>query len=157
MLITVDVLKGNLAVQDRDYLVSNRVRTLKDGTREKTEIINSVPANLPYDPRPFPHGLWNITAVEWQKDKGFNYNEYGAVKIRTDAYHMVNVWELDDDGDYLRETEKKVKDIGYLLHWSVHRTTLGCIKIEHVKDAIEIAEMIEQAMKSGESVQIDVR
>jgi hypothetical protein len=64
------------------------------------------------------------------------------VKIRTDAWQWVNVWELDADGDYLRETGRRVKDTCYWLHYSAFTTTLGCIRLASPSDAIEIANAI---------------
>ncbi|MCL2480812.1 MAG: hypothetical protein FWF38_03770 [Spirochaetaceae bacterium] len=155
MKLKADIFNGILAIDELTWFqISNRVRTLKDGTRSKTQVIYSIPDHLPYDPQPFPKGTWNIYAVEWQKDKNFDYKEYGPVKIRTDAHCMVNVWELDEDGDYLRETDKQVRDQGYLLHWSSFQTTLGCIKIEN--NAEILGEIIQGALDKGEKVQIEV-
>jgi hypothetical protein len=71
------------------------------------------------------------------------------VKIRTDAWQRVNVWQLDADGDYLRETDMRVKDMCYWLHYSEFSTTLGCIRLESPEDAIAIANTIAAAMEHG--------
>jgi hypothetical protein len=69
------------------------------------------------------------------------------VKIRTDAWQRVNVWELDGDGDYLRETERMVKDFCYWLHYSESGTTLGCIRLASPEDAVAIGRFIAGAVK----------
>jgi hypothetical protein len=151
MKITADLNAGKLFIQDAVFPVSCQVRTLKNGTRKSFEIVRSIPNNVPYDPQPFPKGIWRITAVEWNKDnKKFDCNTYGPVKIRTDAWQLVNIWELDNEGDYLWETDQRVRDTGYLLHYTVFNTTLGCIKIERVKDAFTIGSILEEALKTEE-------
>ncbi len=82
--------------------------------------------------------------------------EYGIVKIRTNAWQMVNVWELDQDGDYLRETERLVKDSGYLIHYSENSTPLGCIRAEKQEDIRNIARLLHEAFDRGETVQLEV-
>ena len=149
MKIIADLCKGTLLLPGAEYPISNSVRTIRNGTRKAYEVVRSIPSGYPYDPQPFPKGLWNVTAVEWQKDKGFDPRTYGPVKIRTDAWTPVKPWQLDEEGDYLRETDLEVKDTGYLLHYTVFATTLGCIKIERAGDAIAIANIIAEAMKDG--------
>jgi hypothetical protein len=156
MKITVDLVKRTLLIDGAIYWISCRVRALRDGTRGSGEVVRSIPDNKPYDPRPFPCGLWNVIGVEWQKEKGFDYNTYGPVKIRTNAQQAVNVWELDMDGDYLHETDRSVADSGYLLHYSKSSTTLGCIRLESPEDATRIAEIIERGLSGDENVQLEV-
>jgi hypothetical protein len=142
MNIIADLTAGRLSLPGAEYPISNRIRTLRDGTREASEIVRSIPDNLPYDPHPFPRGTWRITGLDWQKERGFDPRTYGPVKIRTDAWQWVNVWELDGDGDYLRETGKAVRDEAYLLHYTVFTTTLGCIRLASPEDAVAIANAI---------------
>jgi len=160
MRIIADRPNGKLTLNGACYAISNQVRTLKDGTRRNSEVIRSIPDNLPYDPVPFPAGLWRVTGVEWQKDgKGraaFDYYTYGPAKIRTDAWQWVRVWELDRDGDYLRERGDEAKDRGYLLHYSVSKTTLGCIRLASPADAEAVAKTIEKALANGENVELEV-
>jgi hypothetical protein len=155
MKISVDLDKGKLILPDAVYPVSNRIRTLRDGMRKSGEVVRTIPDNIPYDPQPFPKGLWRVTAVEWQKERGFDLRTYGPVKIRTDAWQRVKIWELDRDGDYLRELDACVMDTGYLLHYSESSTTLGCIRLASPEDAIAIAHIITDAMKH-EPVQLEV-
>ena len=142
MKIIADLNAGRLILPDAAYAVSNRVRSLRDGTRRSYEVIRSIPDGLPYDPLPFPKGLWRVTGVEWQQERGFDPRTYGPVKIRTDAWQWVNVWSLDMEGDYLRETDQRVKDMCYWLHYSLSETTLGCIRLASPEDAVAIARFI---------------
>jgi hypothetical protein len=112
-------------------------------------VVRTIPDNLPYDPRPFPKGRWKITGVEWQREKGFDRRTYGPVKIRTDAWQWVTVWELDGEGDYLRETEERVRDTCYWLHYSEFATTLGCIRLDSPVDAARIGNAIAEALNDG--------
>ncbi|MDR0443263.1 MAG: hypothetical protein LBH44_07655 [Treponema sp.] len=156
MRITADLTKGELLVNGAKFSVSCKVRTVRDGTRRGHEVVRSIPDNLPYDPRSFPSGLWNVTGVEWQKDKGFDVKTYGPVKIRTDAWQKVKAWELDADGDYRKETDQQVKDAGYLLHYSDSSTTLGCIRIDSPADAERVANFIQRLFEKSEAVQLEV-
>ena len=156
MKIIADIGAGVLRINGAIYPITNKVRSLRDGTRASYEVIRSIPDNQPYDPRSFPKGLWNITGVEWQREKGFDRNTYGPVKIRTDAWQMVNVWRLDENGDYCDETERRTKDTGYLLHYSTSGTTLGCIRLASPQDAETIARIIQRLFDQSDSVQLEV-
>jgi len=158
MKITADLSKGILTANGAKFPVSCNVRTLSAGTRGRAvkEVRHSIPDKLPYDPRPFPKGLWNITTVEWRDKYKFDDWEYGDVKIRTDAWQMVNVWELDQDGNYLRAVDKQVKDTGYLIHYSESSTTLGCLRVGSKSEANALAKFIQKLLDSGEKVQLEV-
>jgi len=78
------------------------------------------------------------------------------VKIRTDAFQWVKTWELDEDKDYLRETERQVRDSGYLLHYSTSSTTLGCIRLASPNDAESIALILKRLLNQGEAIQMEV-
>jgi hypothetical protein len=150
MKIIANLNTGKLLLPDAVYPVSNRIRTIRNGTRKSYEIVRTIPDNLPYDPLPFPGGIWHVTGLDWQKEKGFDPNTYGPVKIRTDAWQWVNMWDLDADGDYLRETDKRVKDMCYWLHYSTSGTTLGCIRLNSPEDAAVIARTIARALDREE-------
>jgi hypothetical protein len=156
MKITADLSKGTLIANGAVFSITNKVRSLKEGTRHSYEVALSLPDQLPYDPHSFPKGLWDITGLHWQKDKKFDPGTYGPVKIITDAWQMVNVWKLDENGDYLEETDRLVKDSGYLLHYSGSNTTLGCIRLNSAEDAILIANVIQRVFDQGEAVQLEV-
>jgi hypothetical protein len=156
MIITANRPTGKLILSDKQFGITNSVRCLRDGTRQRSEVIRTIPGNLPYDPVPFPSGKWKITSLDWQKKKGFDPKTYGPVKIRTDAWQWVRVWELDNDGDYLRESEEEIQDNGYLLHYSTSKTTLGCIRLASPEDAIEIAQLIQDCFDRKETVELEV-
>jgi hypothetical protein len=149
MKITANLSAGKLTLPGAEYPISNRIRTLRDGSRKSCEVVRSIPGDYPYDPQPFPRGLWKITAVEWQREKGFDRRTYGPVKIRTNARCLVNVWALDEDGDYLEETGRTDWDTCYWLHYSEFSTTLGCIRLSSPDDATAIADAIAEAVKGG--------
>jgi hypothetical protein len=155
MKILADIGSGKLVLPDTTYLISNNIRTLRDGTRKSFDVVYSIPDRCPYDPQHFPKGLWSVTGVRWQKDRKFDPNTYGPVKILTDAWQMVEVWELDEEGDYLRAVSRMVKDTCYWLHASVFNTTLGCIRLAGPLDAIEIATVIQASLERGEPVQLE--
>jgi hypothetical protein len=156
MKIIANLDTGKLLLPDAVYPVSNRIRTVRNGTRKSYEIVRTIPDNFPYDPQPFPKGLWRVTGLDWQKEKGFDPRTYGPVKIRTDAWQLVNVWKVDAEGDYLRETSLQVKDMCYWLHYSAFNTTLGCIRLASPKDAIAIANTIARALDQREEVILEV-
>ena len=155
MRVIANIAAGKLIFPGRVYPISCNIRSLRNGTREEYEVVRTIPDNMPYDPRPFPKGLCHITGLDWQKDFGFNPRTYGPVKIRTDAWQWVNVWELDADGDYLWETDRRVKDTCYWLHYSVSGTTLGCIRLASPEDAVTIANAIDAAL-GRETVELEV-
>jgi len=156
MRITADLSKEKLVVDGAIFSISNKVRTLRDGTRASHEVVFTLPDKKPYDPMPFPKGLWNITGIEWQREKKFDFYTYGPVKIRTDAWQWVNEWELDEEVDYRRDTGRLVKDYGYLLHYSKSATTLGCIRLAGPDDAMLIANLIQRMFNNGEKVGLEV-
>jgi hypothetical protein len=156
MKLIADISNGILTINDTKFNISNRVRTLRDGTRASHEVVCSLPDDMPYDPQQFPKGVWNITGIEWQREKGFDYNTYGPVKIRTDAWQWVNVWTLDDDKDYHKKTDRLVKDYGYLLHYSKSSTTYGCIRIGTPDEAVILGRLLEAALINKEPITLEV-
>jgi len=160
MIITADLRNlsnGSIIANGGRFPISCNVRTLKNGTRGRAvkEVRYCIPDSLPYDPLPFPKGIWNITGVEWQKDFGFDKWEYGDIKIRTDALQWVNVWELDKDGNYWRPTDKWVMDYGYLIHYSESLTTLGCIRGGTRIETNTLAKFVQEQL-AKEKMQIEV-
>ena len=106
---------------------------------------------IPYMPRQFPRGRWIIGKPKRRR---------GAYKapffIPTNAYQMVNKWNLDEDGGYWEETSTMIRDEDYGLHYSSSGTTLGCIKIEHRDDLIWLVGRINEIQSKGEIVMIEV-
>jgi hypothetical protein len=156
MKLIADMKAGKLIVNDKTFSISNDVRTVQNGARRKHEVVLSIPDEFPYMPARFPAGIWNITGVEWQAEKKFDYRTYGPVKIRTDACQYVKIWYLDEDGDYLYETGQNTKDFGYLLHYSESRTTLGCIRIGTTEEAVTLGGLLETALKNKEAITLEV-
>ena len=157
MKLIADLNAGRLILPEMYFSISNRVRSLRDGTRRSYEVIRSIPDGVPYDPKPFPRGLWRVTDVEWQNVRGFDPRTYGPAKIRTDAWQWVNEWLLDMEGDYLQETDRIVRDTCYWLHWSASKTTLGCIRLASPEDAAVLAGLIVRALAlEREPVELEV-
>jgi hypothetical protein len=156
MKLIADMKTGKLIVNDKTFSISNDVRTVQNGARRMHEVVRSIPDNFPYMPAKFPGGLWNITGLEWQAEKKFDFKTYGPVKIRTDAWQYVKIWDIDEDGDYLRETEQNTKDFGYLLHYSESKTTLGCIRIGTAEEAVALGMRLEAALKNKEAITLEV-
>ena len=67
--------------------------------------------NYYYFPENFPNGTWNVT------DCGFNENLDIGWYIRTDAGQMVDTYQKNDEGEWVK-TGNQVYDTGYLLHGS---------------------------------------
>jgi hypothetical protein len=158
MRLVANLKTGILEISGKSYPISNDIRTLRHGTRNSFEVVKSIPGSFPYDPQHFPKGLWRVTGVEWQTDergKRFDVATYGPVKIKTDAWQMVNVWELDEEGDYLRCTDVQVKDTCYWLHYSDFKTTLGCIRLASPLDAVNIARQVLSVFGDGEEVLLE--
>jgi hypothetical protein len=156
MKIIADLQANMLVLPDAVFHISNNIRTVRNSTRGSSEVVHTIPGSFPYDPQHFPKGLWSVTGVDWRKDVKFDVPTYGPVKIKTDAWQMVNVWELDEEGDYLRCTDVKVRDTCYWLHYSTFSTTLGCIRLASPGDAIVIASRIVLVLGRGEEVSLEV-
>jgi len=161
MIIYANLGSEKLRIGDGVFNISCNVRSISNGRRQSYEVIKTTSSNPeynnhPYDPAPFPKGKWKITGLLWQADKKFDFNTYGPVKILTDATQLVRVWELDEFGDYLRETNKMVSDSCYWIHYSHSTTTLGCIRTASEKDIFIIARIIQEVFAEGEEVWIEV-
>lgn len=87
----------------------------------------------PVMPRPFPAGVWKITGFKEHPD-AINDSYLYPVFIATDAYAILDIWELDKDGRYLRNTGEKCKDYLYGMHFSSSETTTGCLRIGYIAD-----------------------
>jgi hypothetical protein len=156
MWILADLTKNILYVNNKEYKISCVVRTILEGTRQSYEVIKSIPQLYPVDPRPFPKGVWKITGVDWQAKSKFDINTYGTVKIKTDASQKLPIWTLDSEGDYKSVTTDTTIDTCYWLHYSKSNTTLGCIRLDSIQDAEEIAHFVEDVLKTGEPVELEV-
>jgi len=159
--IKADLKKGFLYVNDDlKCAITCRVRTVANGLRLSNEVVYTIPGKMPYMPMMFPTGKWAITEILWQKDKDgkdlFHYDTYGPVKICTDAFQWVPVWDLDFEGDYLNEASQLVQDRCYWLHYSKSSSTLGCIRITSPEDAILVGKLLEEKIKKGEPCTLEV-
>jgi hypothetical protein len=90
-------------------------------------------SEYPVMPRSFPSGVWRITGFiehpDAEKD-GYLYPVY----IATNAYQMLNIWSLDENGYYLKNTGEKIADYFYGLHFSNSDWTHGCLRIKKESD-----------------------
>jgi len=120
------------------------IRRLHDKKEVIYAIVNGQKTNIPYMPRKFPKGTWEITGIEASIDPIF-----APFKIRTNAQQMVNAWTLDSKGGYDKPTERQVLDGGYLLHCSTSVTTHGCGRVETEKQIRKLIGLISKEMESG--------
>ncbi len=152
MEVYVNLKEKELKINEFTFPISCVVRNELNGWRKKDQVIYSIPDNKPVYPRPFPKGSWKIYGVEYTKDTIF-----APVKIKTDAFQMLPVWELDENGHYKRKTEEITKDTCYWMHYSKDfKTTLGCIRLNSPNDALKIAELVETHLKYEEFIPLEV-
>ena len=78
--------------------------------------------DIPVRPMPFPIGHWNVIDMvkRTQPDRA-------PIMIVTNAHQLLDIWELDDEGNYLRKTGKQIMDWQYNIHCSCFTTSLGCL------------------------------
>lgn len=130
---------------------------------------------VPYIPGKFPIGNWHITKFEYDET-----TEYGPYKIRTDAYRMVEVWELvTNKKRNIKEWRKKknpdgtivmAEDAGLLIHGGGYSeinldnrkgsnkytdNTLGCIRISNL-DVLLIVETLQEYLKIKTNIDLQV-
>ena len=144
-----------LVVGDVEYKATCNVRNEINGKRLKSQVIKTFPASggerSPYYPRKFPTGTWEIKKPIWTNDI-----EFAPVKIPTDAFQRVLLWNTDNNG-YKERSGEHQTDSFYHLHFSQNsKTTLGCIRLNSSDDATEIAKMIEKAIGSGHECWLEV-
>ena len=139
-----------LIAWDRVILCSCEVKTLRDGTRPKWMIVRTMPGDLPYDPREFPKGVWEVGKPRSRTDP---YKR--PYFIPTNATQEVEVWATEDRA-YTKPTGETDRDEGYGIHFSESRTTLGCVKVESERDLLWVVDHVEKALKGGESVEMEV-
>ena len=152
------ILNGNTEIAR--YPASCKVRNELNGKRLRGEVVYTFPETgkpKPYYPRQFPSGIHKITAIEWLTDPK-DIEEFGLVKIRTDAKRDVFTWELDINGIYWKPTGLIQVDTQYHMHHThkyVH--TLGCIKGGNTdSQMISIAKIIEPELRHHDPVYIEV-
>lgn len=126
------------------------VRNELNELRGRAEVVYTMPGDHPYYPRRFPVGRWTVG------DPVARTGRYLAPYfIPTDAWRFVDLWNIVD-GKYKSSTGQLVKDIGYGLHYSESRTTLGCVKI-HDKQALKtLVNQIIEAHEAKEEIIFEV-
>ena len=110
---------------------------------------------VPYMPRMFPKGKWNVLAVLPKSDP------YMAPEfISTDAHQLVDEWNVrakrDGELRYDVPSGRKVEDWGYGLHNSTSSTTLGCGRIMESGDREWLTSLIKRELGKGEMVTLEV-
>lgn len=156
--MTIQFNGKEIAAFHRKIEATCLVRTRENGEREADQIVKTLgqttPRGLPYDPRPFPPGTWEITRVADMGDD----TEYAPVFIDTGATQILNAWELDEEGDYLRATKQRFIGRGYGIHharWNPggglvpSRTTLGCLNIIEPDNAAWLGRKVREAWEMG--------
>jgi len=136
------------------FPASCNVRNELNGKRAKNEIIYTVPISgkpKPYYPRAFPGGMFEIIDIEYTDDP-----QYKPVKIKTTATREVFTWDLNINGNYWKPTGKTQMDSAYWLHYTKYKTTLGCIKIDNLNDALPFAQILERVLEHGETIRLEV-
>lgn len=164
-MISWSISDGNLLFLDKAIMVWSHVRNEINGKRPKKGMRDVVytekkdgSRGVPYMPRPFPLGSWNILGiVDHQtpndQETGYLYPYF----IRTDAWQMVDEWEIDQQGFYLRMTGRQVADYGYGLHWAEKSsTTLGCGRVDTKDHLLFIVEELRELFKHSKTIPLQV-
>ena len=145
---------------DKQFTITSDVRNELNGRRSlgnPKEVVRAIVKGQwgpPYMPRPFPLGKWRVTGIEKT-----DVPEFAPIKIKTDAWQMAQVWELDKDGGYSHSTDEYVRDEGYYLHWSQgSKTTLGCgrVGLDTDKEVRALALLIQSELEAGCEVFLEV-
>ncbi len=147
--------ENKLYVDGKPFKATCKVRNELNKRRKKNQVVKTYPLGnferQPYYPRKFPTGLWRIKPPIWTDD-----TDYAPVKIPTDAFRGVILWNTDKNG-YTKPTGKHHTDAYYHLHYAAESsTTLGCIRLNSAQDARYIAEMVEYELKLGNECWIEV-
>lgn len=146
------IMNGNTEIVR--YPASCKVRNELNGKREKDQVVYTYPVSgnpKPYYPRQHPSGIFEITGIEYTDDV-----EYAPVKIKTDAVRKVFTWDLDREGNYWEPTGNIQVDKYYWIHFTNSKTTLGCIRINNIHDALSLAHIIEPVLENGDKVWLEV-
>ena len=164
-MISWSIGSGNLLFLDKSMAVSSHVRNEINGLRPKIGARDVVYAEkkdgsrgVPYMPRIFPIGSWNILGIvdhltTADQETGYLYPHF----IRTDAWQMIDEWEIDHQGYYLRPTGRQVADYGYGLHWAEKSsTTLGCGRIDTKDHLLFIVEELRELFKHSKTIPFQV-
>lgn len=104
----------------------------------------------PVMPRTFPEGAWNV-----YKPRARTNPYLAPFYIPTDAEQYLDVWALDENGGYDHVTSKCVLDIGYGMHFSSSRTTVGCIRTHEESDLRWLVSIISERLAHNFPVTIN--
>ena len=118
------------------------------------EVVYAITADryhkYPVMPRTFPRGVWSVFKPLPRPD-----DEYlSPFFIPTEAEQYLNVWALDEEGGYDHETDQRVLDLGYGIHFSTSRTTVGCIRIYSEEDLLWLVSNYFRETQAGHAVQL---
>lgn len=139
MKLTVDMAGLYIQGDGRNIAYSCIVRNELNGERGGQDVTHSMPDGKPYMPRRFPKGVWTLGRPVKKTDP------YTAPWfIPTDAWQNLPVWSIDEHGFYGKPTGEMIKDVGYGLHCSTSRTTLGCIKLLDLKDLLWLVDQLNK-------------
>lgn len=143
------------------------VRNERNGYRHADEIVRTMgqttPHGIPYQPRQFPPGRWEITRVADCAADGEDA-AYWPVWIDTSAVQELLEWKLKD-GLYYRATSRAFIGRGYGIHHARYskaglmvrsNTTLGCLNVLDPDDMFRLAMEIREAMSMQQGVFVDV-
>lgn len=154
MILTVNIIRTNIAVGSRIIPCSCNVRNEINKWRGETEVVHGERRDgsqgPPYQPRGFPSGRWNVGKPVKETDP------YMAPWfIPTDASQMVDEWiteRIKGVERYLMKSGRTFDDWGYGLHFSVSSTTLGCIKILSLTDLLFLVDEVTACIDRKEPV-----
>lgn len=131
--------KTQLIAGDRTIAISCIVRNEINSWRKPNEIVYTTPNKIPYYPRTFPVGVWNVGQPRPETDP-YMYPYF----IPTDAHQLVDTW-IVENGVYTKKTGLQDDDSAYGLHHSTSTSTLGCTKILDVNDLLYLVQLIQTA------------
>ena len=154
MILTWDRDAEMLVAGSRRIRAWSQVRNELNGLRPNLEKIKrgksdvfytttaSGERGVPSMPRAFPVGKWKILGIIPHPDRA-NDGYLWPFYIATDAWQMLDEWELDSNGVYERKTGKRVPDYAYGLHFSSSDWTQGCIRIGSESDLRWLVEQVK--------------
>ena len=151
MLLKYSHKTRNLQVDDHIFSASCHVRNEINKRRLVNQVVYTIPDKTPYYPRQFPIGTWEIYEATSTKNP-----EMAPYIIRTNAFLMVDAWEVKN-GKYYKNLGIKVKDAGYHIHLlAMFRTTQGCIGVQNLEDIVMIYKMVREAFERKEKIILEV-
>ena len=142
----------------RDIKADSIVRNELNGKRhlhDPSQVVHAMTADpykkYPVMPRSFPIGSWNVYRPRAREDRYL-----APYFIPTDAEQYLPVWELDENGGYDHATAEHVLDLGYGVHFSISRTTVGCIRIHREDELFWLVAKINKILDAREPITLNV-